>query len=151
MTPTPFRQDVFEIINGLGWTLGSCLIAIFIYYLIANARIILESYDRARAGRAWLHAFRVRDQSAVAFLIFIVGEVLVRGWSWLVRWLDGHGFSIVWLTKTPFDLVPILGAALFVFGMLCMIRVFQPEVWGPRAWMYCGGLSFGVVFILTLF
>lgn len=82
-----------------------------------------------------LAGYRMRTQAAISILVLITGETVLRGWFWLWQRQLNDGLSIEWMSAWP--VVPI-GLAIEMVGVLCLIRVFQPDHWHRFTWLGVG-------------
>jgi hypothetical protein len=124
-------SELFELINA---ALSSLAIGVLVIFL----RTMLLEY-------IYHGLHRVRLQGLISVSIVIVGEVITRGWMWLVGYLSNTDADAGWLLKLPWGLVPIIGASIEAIGLLCIIRVFSPNEWGNRGWLICAGMAAAMV------
>ena len=122
----------YEIVNLVISTLCFFIVAIFTRYLAAESA----------AGRFVLWRWRpfdgmMRHQMAVAIIVTMTGEGLLRSWTWGIRIADRHGADVSMLRNLPYALVPISAATVQALGLLCLVRVFTPDEWHRRAWLAC--------------
>lgn len=122
--------ELFEHINSVLSNLALCLIVIFLRYFATE-------YAN--------HGFtRARMASVVALSGMVGGEVLIRFWLWLIRYLGNDGIDTKFMIDLPLGIVPLLGVLLQAAGYLCMIRIVTPDDWGERGWLACAGTALAV-------
>lgn len=121
--------------------------------LIANSAFFASCISLCVVlGYSTLKAFRVegiwtaREREdvglSIAWFTAFFGGALLRGWSALMQKLPEWGYSNDWLEHDP---IPIVGAAIFVTGTICAIRVFTGS---PRQMAI--HFSFIMAFILAM-
>lgn len=130
-TNLPLSPWVYEIGNSLIASLALCLVVILgrffateVYHLGWRA-----TYDRARV------------KLALAITALVVGEAAYRTWTWWGRYCANSEKDCIWMTRAAWPFVPGLSIAVEVAGLLCLIRVLAPGVWGSRAWVISAGIS----------
>lgn len=107
-----------------GWlVISACLVIIFAMFLVKEMR-----------EDGWYP--KLRNQAAIALLIYFTGETIARGWGALLLYKMSTGDDLLTVfaveEKYPFALA---GAAISFFGALCCVRVFSPASWGHKAWV----------------
>lgn len=78
---------------------------------------------------------RQRAQAAIAISVVLLGECVLRGLFWLLRFQTGNGWDTSWINSWP---IAQVGQAIEMAGVLCIIRVFTPDGWSPRTWLLIG-------------
>lgn len=113
-----------ELIN-TGWlTTCACLVVIFIAFLVKEMQ-----YD------GWYP--KIRNQAAIALLIYFCGETLARAWGALLLYKMTHAgqdLVTIFAVEERFP-IAMIGAGISFFGALCCVRVFSPASWGHKAWL----------------
>lgn len=101
-------------------------------FLSVSAYLLSE----IRNNRNWYA--RLGNQAAVAIAMFMFGETLNRGWGAVLTVAFSRGYDIgVIESQYPIALV---GATICIFGILAKLRLFTPDRWGNRLWVY-GGIT----------
>lgn len=86
---------------------------------------------RTRGVRRGYH--RLGNRAALAMLIYIVGETIIRAWAGVLLWHYAEGRNAIEVeAKYP---VALFGAAIALVGAVCMMRIFSRASWGNRVWI----------------
>lgn len=125
-----------ELINN-GWFIVSlCLVGIFVFFLITEMR-----------EDGWYA--KLRNQAALALIVYFIGETLARGWAALLiaQYSGGATFiQDVWDIEERYP-IAMLGAAISFIGAICCVRIFSPPNWGHSGWLAV--LAIASVFMLV--
>jgi hypothetical protein len=119
--------QLFEHINALLTFLSLELLFICARYFVIEYRE--HGFDRQR-----MHA-------AIAVGVMMFGNTLLRGWVWWLRHLQNRGMDSTHMVDMPLGLVPLIGTAVQVVGLLLMIRALAPDACGNRGWVVSGVLA----------
>jgi hypothetical protein len=92
----------------------------------------------------------LRHRMAVAIAFASAGEAGLRGWTWWSKFAGRHGFDSAWMAGSFWHFAPLVAAAIQIAGLLCFIRVFSPDEWGARAWIFSAGVILFVAVVATL-
>jgi len=84
---------------------------------------------------------RMRVRLGLGICALVAGEGIWRGWTWYGRLCENTKTDCTWMTWPSFAYSPSLWASLEAIGMLCLIKVLSPDVWGRRAWIIAGVCS----------
>lgn len=123
-------------LSPLVYELGNSLIAnLAIPLLIILARFFLiEVKDQGLVG-----AYnRMRFRLGMSIAAIVAGEASYRAWTWWGRYCANTESNCNWMLAAAWPMVPVFSIALEIVGMLCMIRILIPDVWGTRAWVFSG-------------
>jgi protein-S-isoprenylcysteine O-methyltransferase Ste14 len=122
--------QLLEAINGT-------LLVIFLGLDFFFARYILLEF--LRPNISWRQARRNRT-AAIAVLMVLIGETLIRGSVWGWRHFNaGEDNFIV-------NLGVSIGVVISIVGGVCALRHFAPDSWGNAPWILIPiiGLVFGI-------
>jgi len=90
-----------------------------------------------RFNHKWYDDMAVRG--AIGLAVYCVGMMLVRGWSVPLLILTKHGYPTIALENAyP---VSLIGTAIAMVGMYCMVRVFSPVRWSFWGWVVPGAIA----------
>lgn len=67
---------------------------------------------------------------AIAILIYVFGDLIIRAWTGIWRLGNLHHHSVAWMSTVP--MLPV-GTAFSTVGALFFIREFSPR-WHPWTW-----------------
>lgn len=129
----PLSPGLYEIGNSLISSLAICLGVILIRFFT------VEIYWLG----AWAAYSRMRFKLALSIAAIIGGEGAYRMWTWWGRYCANVEANCFWMLTRAWPLVPVFSIAIEVAGMLCMIRILIPDVWGRRSWIVSASLSAG--------
>ena len=125
-------SQLYEVINCLIASLAIMAVAIFLRYL----GLVVAAHGHLRG--------LTRESAAIAIAVTMVGESLTRGWTFWARYAEATQRDVYWMNDWPWAATPALGALVTALGILCVIRVFSPGIWGARAWAVCAGLAVAI-------
>lgn len=89
---------------------------------------------------------RKRLEAAIAILVLIFGDAVIRGWLWLWRYLENRGQDVTWMKDHP---VLVVGVLVEMFGIICVIRVFAPDAWGRNVWAISTMVAIGLATVFS--
>lgn len=121
----PVRNAAFEF--------AAILVAVTSCFMIA----IFCRYIAIETGQ---HGFmRMRFRAAIAICTLGLGLLISRGWIGWAVWADRHGIA----NARDFigGYVPVIALGIKIAGILCIVRVFAPDDWGDKAWLFCAAAS----------
>lgn len=81
----------------------------------------------------------LRLKLAIGFTVFLWGETARMTWVWLARYIANTHHDPSWMGTTPWVLIPIIGSAVSVLGMACIVKTLTPNAWGK--WGYVGAIG----------
>ncbi len=123
----PLSPWVYELGNSLISSLAVIVAVILLRFFIIEIR-------ENGLGPAYA---RMRFQLAAAIFAIVFGEAAYRSWTWWGRLCANADKEATcqWMLSAVWPLVPITSIGIEVGGMLCLIRILIPNVWGSRAWI----------------
>lgn len=129
-------SELYEVLNCAIATTCAVALAICVRYLVIE-------FVQTRA--------LFRYKLAIGFTVFLLGETPRMTWVWLARFLANTHRDPSWMGTMPWLLIPIVGSAMCVAGMACIIKTLTPDVWGK--WGYAGavGLAAAAVILTQVF
>lgn len=143
----PFPPVLFELINCLLWTFSAAVLVIVGRYFLAHA----WTFWRNRWHEGVMEAWRTRDRMASALLVTVIGEVGIRFWSWVSRYLTNTHHDITWMASARWGVIPVLFCIVEAWGWCCVARVLAPDAWGRWGWpatlLFSGGVLTGSLMI----
>lgn len=120
---------VSEFTNLFIWLFTIALLVVFVRYIISEVRKGNLRLNWSYWSNPWL-----RHRMAAAVIVTFSGSFIYRIWTWFARFCANTGFDCLWMRE--WIVVPAIGSALQVVGILCMIRVFTPDEWNRWTWLY---------------
>jgi hypothetical protein len=118
-----------QLINN-GWFITSlCLVVIFIAFLAKEMR-----------EDGWYG--KLRNQAALALIVYFTGETVARLWGMLLlrQMAGGLPISDAFAIEEKYPIA--MGAACLSFiGAICCVRIFSPPSWGHRGWLSVLGIA----------
>jgi hypothetical protein len=127
----PLSPWFYELSNSLTAVMAFELLFILARFFLIETR---DGGVRAAYGR-----MRVRLAAAIATLVF--GMMLLSMWTWWGRRCANINSDCGWMVQQFWELAPWTIQALKMIGILCLIRVLIPGIWGRRAWMVALALA----------
>jgi hypothetical protein len=128
----PLSPWVYEFGNSQISSLALCLVIILCRFFL------VEVYWLGGLGAYGRLEFKL----GLSIAAILSGEASYRAWTWWGRYCANTDvLNCNWMLTKAWPLVPIISIALEITGMLCMIRVLIPDVWGTRAWIISAFLS----------
>lgn len=131
MINDPFAPWVYELGNSWLSTLALCVVIILVRFFATEVH-----KEGVRATYA-----RQRVKFALSICAVLAGEAGYRAWTWWGRLCANTDQQCSWMAGLFWPVVPGGSIALQVVGLLCMIRVLSPGVWGKHAWKFAAVLS----------
>lgn len=134
MGPQGLDPLFYEYANMAIGTLTAFVFFIFWHYLA------IEIWHRRFVVGEWMRGGALlRHQMAIAIATMCLGESMLRWWTWWARMSANTGNDALWMRSAFWPWVPRLAVVVEVWGLLCAIKVFAPDAWGPhwRIWAFC--------------
>lgn len=127
----PLSPLFYEFGNSLISSLAVCLTIIFARFFATEVMQhgLVATYRRARV------------KFALGVCAMVGGEGGFRMWTWWGRYCANNDIECAWMLRRAWPFVPAISMAVQLVGMLCMIRMLVPEVWGRYAWVISATLS----------
>lgn len=127
---------MLKLLEGANGTLAFLLIFACFMFGIYMAREILENGVK-----------RVRLQAAISLFVVFAPEAASRIWIWWWRHLDNGGVDADSMLHSP---VLLVTALVQILGVACVIRVFAPDRWGRRVWIFTTIVAAAIAVTLSL-
>lgn len=121
---TALPPELYEILNCAIATTSAIALVICVRYLATE-------YQNIKG--------LLRLKLAIGFTVFLCGETARMTWVWLARYIANTHHDPAWMGAIPWLLIPIIGSAVSVFGMACIVKTLTPEAWGK--WGYVGAIG----------
>src|SRR5882672_654402 len=139
---TGIDAALYEAINLAIWLLCLGVVAVFVRYLLT------EFADRKITFSSIMHRpMMMRHQMAIGIVGVTFGDFGIRLWTWYANFAERTGVNVNWMGGLPFGLLPVFSALIEIAGLLCVIRVFSPDEWGNKAWLF---IALGVILLQIL-
>lgn len=109
-----FSSKFFEALNGTFFVAFCCLLVIF-------GRFIYELWSDHHGHP---HRFRSEAAPAIAIVVVILGDAIIRGSVWVPRWIMNHRVGDVAPYENQFVTAITVGAFIGLWGAWCCARVY---------------------------
>lgn len=125
-----------EAINGAAFVIYVGVLLFFVKYIVA-----VWTSGKRRTLRGWYEEVA----GAIAIIVLVLGDALIRGPVWFLRHMANDGRDVTSVVA-PATIVIIAGATLVIVGGVCIVRQFAPkrcEIIAPMLLALCA-LVFGI-------
>jgi hypothetical protein len=145
-------SEFLEAVNGTQFIMYVGVALIFIQYIamgfIASIHNEFEFYKSPTALLNGVREGYSTRKAAIGFLIFVLGDTLIRGSIWFMRHKLNDGEPIGKGDTGIFTLLILTGAIIVIIGSICILRNISPAKWKhwPAVIITATALIFGIGF-----
>lgn len=130
-----YSSRLFEVINGTLFVACVCLLFIF-------GRFLWSSWKHFHSWKKFYH----NSREAIALVVFISGDAIIRGPVWLSRWMVNHQYGDAAATAQDLVTLIVSGVLIALLGSWCVARVYGSKLDGLWTILLSLVLGFGLAY-----